>query len=135
MGLYDKLTGKATMGANLKYVEDFFLDGEQVLSSYQFIRDSVVLTSLGLYLVDVQGLTGKKVEVKFFPARNIKSITFETAGNFDLDVDIKIGVDGNTVMGPQGAYYSAPISFKVPSSQAEQAKEILAQVKKYYLCK
>lgn len=134
MGMYDKLSGKATMGADLSYVQDFFFDGEEVLSSYQFIRDSVVLTNLGIYLIDVQGLTGKKVEVKFFPSRNIKSVSYETAGNFDLDVDIKIGVDGNTVMGPQGAYYSAPISFKVPKKQSEQAKEIIALVKKYYLC-
>lgn len=134
MGLYDKLTGKATMGADLKYVQDFLFDGEEVLSSYQFIRDSIILTNLGFYLVDVQGITGKKVEVKFFPAKNVKSVSYETAGNFDLDVDIKIGVDGNTVMGPQGAYYSAPISFKVPSKQAKQAKEIISLVKKYYLC-
>ncbi|MCR4944198.1 MAG: PH domain-containing protein [Clostridium sp.] len=134
MGLYDKLTGKATAGADLKFVQDFFSENETVLSSYQFIRDSIVLTNLGIYLVDVQGVTGKKVEVKFFPAKNVKSVSFETAGNFDLDVDVKIGVDGNTVMGPQGAYYSAPISFKVPSKQAAQAKEIVSQVKKYYLC-
>lgn len=134
MGLYDKLTGKATAGADLRFVKDFFAEDETVLSSYQFIRDSIVLTNFGIYLVDVQGVTGKKVEVKFFPAKNIKSVSFETAGNFDLDVDIKIGVDGNTVMGPQGAYYSAPISFKVPSKQAAQAKEIVGQVKKYYLC-
>jgi hypothetical protein len=134
MSIYDKLTGKATMGADLKYVQEYFFEEEEVLSSYQFIRDSIVLTNLGIYLVDVQGLTGKKVEVKFFPKKNIKSISYETAGSFDLDVDIKIGVDGNTVMGAQGAYYSAPISFKVPKKQAEQAKEIIALVKKNYLC-
>ena len=134
MGIYDKLVGNATMGADLKYVQDFFFEDEKVLSSYQFIRDSIVLTNLGIYLVDVQGLTGKKVEVKFFPSRNIKSVSYETAGSFDLDVDIKIGVDGNTVMGPEGAYYSAPISFKVPKKQAQQAKEVIALVKKNYLC-
>ena len=134
MGIYDKLVGNATMGADLKYVQDFFFEDEKVLSSYQFFRDSIVLTTLGVYLVDVQGLTGKKVEVKFFPSRNIKSVSYETAGSFDLDVDIKIGVDGNTVMGGQGAYYSAPISFKVPKKQAAQAKEVIALVKKHYLC-
>lgn len=134
MGIYDKLTGKATMGADLKFVEEFFFEGEEVLSSYQFFRDSVVLTSLGIYLVDVQGITGKKVEVKFFPSRNVKSVSYETAGSFDLDVDIKIGVEGNTVMGAQGGYFSAPISFKVPKKQAQQAKEVIALVKKNYLC-
>lgn len=133
MGLYDKLVGNATMGANPKPIEDHLLDGEEILSSYQFIRDSIFLTNYGIYMVDVQGLTGKKVEVKFFPAKNVKSVTYETAGNFDLDVDIKIGVDGNTVMGPQGAYYSAPISFKVPKKQAKEAKEIIKLVKQFYL--
>lgn len=134
MGLYDALSGKATMGADITPIKDYLLKGEEVLASYQFIRDSVILTTLGLYSVDVQGLTGKKVEVKFIPKKHIKTVSYETAGNFDLDVDIKIGVDGNTVMGPQGAYYSAPISFKVPKKQAEQAKEIINLVKVHYLC-
>lgn len=134
MGLYDKLTGKATIGADLKYVQDYIFEGEEVITSYQFFRDSIVLTTLGIYQVDVQGMTGKKVEVKFFPKKNIKSVSFETAGNFDLDVDIKIGVDGNTVMGSSGAYYSAPISFKVPKKQADEAKEVVNLVKRHYLC-
>ncbi|MPQ45307.1 PH domain-containing protein [Clostridium tarantellae] len=134
MGFYDKITGKASIGANLDPVKDFFLEDERVIASYQFLRDSVILTNLGIYLVDVQGLTGKKVEVKFFPKKNIKSVSFETAGSFDLDVDIKIGVDGNTVLGSTGAYYSAPISFKVPKNQGKQAKEVINLVKKNYLC-
>ena len=135
MGIYDKLVGNATMGTDLKYIKDFVIDGEEIIASFQFIRDSIVLTNLGLYLVDVQGVTGKKIEVKFFPASKIKSVSFETAGNFDLDVDIKIGVDGNTVMASSGAFYSAPISFKVPKKQAEEAKEVIKLVKKHYLCK
>lgn len=133
MGLYDKLTGKATVGANTKYINDFLLEDEEVLASYQFIRDSIFLTNYGIYQVDVQGLTGKKVETKFFPKRNIKSVSFETAGNFDLDVDIKIGVDGNTFRGDNGIAYNIPISFKVPTSQNKQAKEIINLVKRYYL--
>lgn len=134
MGIYDKLTGKASVGADLKYVQDYFFEDEQVIASYQFIRDSIVLTNYGIYMVDVQGITGKKVEVKFFPKKAVKTVSYETAGNFDLDVDIKIGVDGNTTIGGEGAVYSAPLSFKVPSSQATQAKEIICLVKKHYLC-
>ena len=134
MGLYDKLTGKASVGADVKILEEYFMDDENVIASYQFFRDSIVLTNLGIFQVDVQGMSGKKVEVKFFPKKNIKSVSFETAGSFDLDVDVKIGVDGNTVMGSSGAYYSAPISFKVPKNQAKEAKEVVCLVKKYYLC-
>ena len=135
MGIYDKLVGNATMGADLKHIKDYILEDEEIIASFQFIRDSIVLTNLGLYLVDVQGVTGKKVEVKFFPGKNIKSVSYETAGNFDLDVDIKIGVEGNTVMASSGAFYSAPISFKVPKKQAKEAKEIIKLVKVNYLCK
>ncbi|ENZ02656.1 hypothetical protein HMPREF1092_01891 [Clostridium thermobutyricum] len=134
MGLYDKLTGKATIGADISKIKEFLLEDEIVIASYQFIRDSVIFTNLGIYIVDVQGISGKKVEVKFFPKKNIKSVSFETAGNFDLDVDIKIGVEGNIVLGENGMYFSAPISFKVPKAQSKEGKKIINQVKKYYLC-
>ena len=133
MGLYDALVGNATMGADLGPIKNFLSPGEEVISSFQFIRDSIIFSDLGIYLVDVQGLTGKKVEVKFFPKKNVKSISFETSGNFDLDVDIKIGVDGNTVLGANGMYFSAPISFKVPKKQSSQAQEVVKIVKTVYL--
>ena len=80
-----------------------------------------------------QGLSGKKVEVKFFPKDTIKTISFETAGTLDFDVDIKIGVTNNTVVNVDGAAYSEPLSFKVPSSQAAEAKEVVRLVKEHYL--
>ena len=57
----------------------------------------------------------------------------ETAGTLDFDVDIKIGVTNNTVVNVDGAAYSEPLSFKVPSDQAEEAKEIVRLVKEHYL--
>ena len=66
--------------------------------AFTFVRDSIVLTELWYIYLDVQGLSGKKVEVKFFPGKNIKSISFESASTFDLDVDIKISVDGNSAI-------------------------------------
>lgn len=133
MGLYDKLTGKASVGADLSYVNEYFFEGEEVLSSYQFMRDSIVLTTLGIYFVDVQGVSGKKVQVKFFPKKVVKTVSYETAGTMDLDVDIKIGVEGNTIAGANG-YVSAPLAFKVPKAQASEAKEIINIVKRHYLC-
>lgn len=132
MSLFSKLAGKATVGANLSYVEDYLLEGEEIIISFQFIRDCIIFSNLGIYYVDVQGI-GTKVEVKFFPRKNIKSVSFETAGTMDLDVDIKIGVDGNTVM-VNNIPYSAPLSFKVPKGQKEEAKKIVNIVKQYYLC-
>ncbi len=134
MGFINKLAGHADVGADLSPVMDYLFDDEEVIQAFQFFRDSIVLTTLGIYVVDIQGLSGKKVEVKFYPKKAIQTISYETAGTFDIDVDIKIGVTGNHVVLHNGAAYSAPISFKVPSEQAEEAKNIVYLVKKFYLC-
>ncbi len=134
MALFNKLAGHAEVGADLSPVMDYLFDDEEVIQSFQFFRDSIVLTTLGIYVVDVQGISGKKVEVKFFPKKTIKTISYESAGTFDIDVDIKIGVDNNPVILAEGGAVSVPISFKVPSAQAEEAKEIIMLVKKHYLC-
>lgn len=135
MAFLDKVIGYGDVNDEIDkdYVSEFFFEDEEIIQSYQFIRDQIILTNYGIYEVDVQGLTGKKVEVKFFPSDTIKTISFETAGTLDMDVDIKIGVSHNTVITEEGAAYSEPISFKVPADQTEEAKEIVHLVKAHYL--
>lgn len=134
MGLYDKLMGKGSVITDSRILDEYLLPNEQIIMGFKFIRDSIVLTNLGIYMIDVQGMTGKKVEVKFIPGKAISNVSFETAGTFDLDVDIKIGVQNNTAIGASGIPYNAPISFKVPSAQSNDAKQIVKLVKQYYLC-
>ncbi len=133
MGLLDNLMGNANVNSDSAMVEEFLFENEEVIQAYQFIRDSIVLTNLGIYVIDVQGLSGKKVEVKFIPKSSIKWVSFETAGTFDVDVDIKIGVENNTELTSNGMPYNAPISFKVSHRQSEEAKQVVKIVKKYYL--
>ena len=133
MGLLNKMVGHADVGADLSYVSDYLFEDEKVIQSFQFFRDQIILTNLGIYTVDVQGLTGRKVEVKFFPKSCIKTISYETAGTFDFDVDIKIGVSNNPYILENGGSVNMPISFKVPSKQADEAKLIIMLVKRYYL--
>lgn len=59
----------------------------------------------------------------------LQSISFESASTFDLDVDIKISVDGNSAINQNGI----PYNVKVPKKQAEEAREIVKLVKKHYL--
>ena len=134
MSFFNKIAGYGSMNNNIEHqIADYLLDDENVIIGFTFIRDSIVLTNYGIYTLDVQGISGKKVEVKFFPGKNIKSISFESASTFDLDVDIKISVDGNTAINQNGIPYNAPISFKVPKKQAEEAREIVKLVKMHYL--
>lgn len=69
MAFLDKVIGYGDVSEEMDkdYVSEFFFDDEEVIQSYQFIRDQIILTNYGIYEVDVQGLSGKKVEVKFFP--------------------------------------------------------------------
>ena len=136
MSIFNKIAGYGSINNDIEnQISDYLLDDENVIMAFTFVRDSVVLTNYGIYTLDVQGVSGKKVEVKFFPGKNIKSISFESASTFDLDVDIKISVDGNSAMNQNGIPYNAPISFKVPKKQAEEAREIVKLVKKHYLCR
>ena len=136
MSIFNKIAGYCSINNNIEHqISDYLLDDENVIMAFTFVRDSVVLTNYGIYTLDVQGVSGKKVEVKFFPGKNIKSISFESASTFDLDVDIKISVDGNSAINQNGIPYNAPISFKVPKKQAEEAREIVKLVKKHYLCR
>ena len=136
MSIFNKIAGYGSINNNIEHqISDYLLDDENAIMAFTFVRDSVVLTNYGIETLDVQGVSGKKVEVKFFPGKNIKSILFESASTFDLDVDIKISVDGNSAINQNGIPYNAPISFKVPKKQAQEAREIVKLVKKHYLCR
>ncbi len=68
--------------------------GEQMLHAFKFVRDQIFFTSKRIITVNVQGMTGKKVEVASIPYRAVTGFSVETAGSFDLDADIKIHVSG-----------------------------------------
>lgn len=134
--LFGKLVGNGTVSSNESIeakLEDYIIPGEEILKVFTFIRDSIVVSNKGLYMIDVQGITGRKTEVKFIAGKHIKSISFETAGTMDLDVDIKIFADGHYIKTQTGAYATAPIEFKVPKVQTEEAKEIVRLVKQHHM--
>lgn len=74
MAFLDKVIGYGDVSSDMEkdYVSEFFFEDEEVIQSYQFIRDQIILTNYGIYEVDVQGLSGKKVEVKFFRKTRLK---------------------------------------------------------------
>ena len=130
MGLLNKAMGLAEVNEDVDYVKQYFSEGEEVIQSFHFFRDELILTNYGIYFMDVQGLTGKKVEVRFVPKTDIANVSFETAGRLDFDVDIKIGLKygffGSKTM-------VKAFHFKVPKSQSEEAKQIVKLVKTHYL--
>lgn len=122
--------GRAEVNGDVDYVQQYFSEGEEVIQSFHFIRDALILTNYGIYFMDVQGLTGKKVEVRFVPKTDIANVSFETVGRLDFDVDIKIGLK----YGFLGKNLTIKaFHFKVPKSQSEEAQQIVKLVKTHYL--
>ncbi len=98
MGFFDGLMGNASE-VNVNDIQNEFArilaPNEQIEKAYKLIRDLFLFTDKRLILVDKQGLTGKKVEFHSIPYKNITHFSIETAGNFDLDAELKIWLSGS----------------------------------------
>lgn len=77
-------------------VDKFLLDGEEVVAAFKTIRDSVIFTNLRVIAVNVQGLTGKKVDYTSLPYSKVQAFSIETSGAFfDLDCELDLFFAGD----------------------------------------
>lgn len=74
----------------------FLIDGESLIASFQAIRDKVVFTNKRIISINVQGLTGKKVDYTSLPYSKVQAFSVETAGVLDLDCEIDLMFSGIT---------------------------------------
>lgn len=98
MGLLDGLMGNASevsVQEVQKEYSNILAENENIEKAYKLIRDMFVFTNKRLILIDKQGVTGKKVEYHSIPYKNITHFSIETAGNFDLDAELKIWISGS----------------------------------------
>jgi hypothetical protein len=98
MGLLEGLLGHGTQvdpQALAKRLDGILIDGEIVAFAYKVIRDFFVFTDKRLILVDIQGITGSKVDYMSVPYKSITRFSVETAGTFDLDAELKVWVSGS----------------------------------------
>ncbi len=75
-------------------VKDLLIDNETVQFSFVSMRDKLVFTDKRMIAVNVQGITGKKIDYTSIPYSNIQVYSVETSGNFDLDSEIDITISG-----------------------------------------
>lgn len=71
-----------------------FVEGEQIIDTFQSIRDGVVFTNKRIIAVNVQGITGKKKDFTSLPYSKIQAFSVETAGVLDLDSELEIWFSG-----------------------------------------
>ena len=83
-----------------KELEDRFgillAEGESFVAGFKVVRDTFVLTDKRLILVDVQGFTGRKQEYLSIPYDKITKFSIESAGNFDLDAELKLWIGSDS---------------------------------------
>lgn len=71
-----------------------FVAGEEIIGTFQSIRDGVVFTNKRIITINVQGITGKKKDFTSLPYSKIQAYSVETAGVFDLDSELEIWFSG-----------------------------------------
>lgn len=97
------------------------LEDEEILAAFKTIRDVVFMTNDRLCLINIQGWTGKKVEVTSIPYRSIVRYSLETAGTFDLDADLRIWISGT----PQPLEIKVARGADLPNIQQILARGVL----------
>ncbi|MBQ8781913.1 MAG: PH domain-containing protein [Oscillospiraceae bacterium] len=70
------------------------VSGEEILGSYQTVRDGVVFTTKRIIAVNIQGITGKKKDITSLPYSKIQAFSVETAGTLDLDSELDLWFSG-----------------------------------------
>lgn len=71
-------------------VEPLLVEGEEIVAAFKDIRDSVVFTNKRVVAINVQGITGKKVDYTSLPYSKVQAFSVETAGFFDLDCELDL---------------------------------------------
>ncbi len=82
--------GFENMGKEHEGFRHFLGTNEEIIYSFKGIRDELVFTDKRVIMLNIQGLTGKKKEFRFFHYNKINSYAIESSGSFDLDSEVKL---------------------------------------------
>ncbi len=69
-------------------VFELFINGEQPVAAFKTVRDQVIFTTKRIFVVNVQGITGKKTSYFSYPYSKIQYFGVETAGVLDIDSEL-----------------------------------------------
>ena len=75
-------------------ITPMMVEGEEIAQSFKAIRDGVVFTNKRIFVINVQGMTGKKVDYTSLPYSKIQAYSVETAGTLDLDSELELWFSG-----------------------------------------
>ena len=75
-------------------VTPLLIPGEEIVGTFQAIRDGVVFTNKRIIAINIQGFTGKKMDMTTLPYNKIQAFSWETAGTIDFDSELELWFSG-----------------------------------------
>ncbi len=69
-------------------VPDLMARDEEIVQAFMTVRDQVIFTNKRIFVVNVQGITGKKVSYFSYPYAKVIYYGIETAGVLDIDSEL-----------------------------------------------
>jgi hypothetical protein len=69
-------------------------NNEEIVASFVSMRDKIIFTNKRIISVNVQGLTGSKIDYTSMPYNKIQMYSIETAGVVDIDTELDIWISG-----------------------------------------
>jgi len=79
-------------------VNQLLVTGEEIIAAFKTIRDQVIITNKRIFVVNVQGITGKKTSYFSYPYSKIQYFGIETAGVLDIDSELVATFSNGTVL-------------------------------------
>ncbi len=71
-------------------VYSFMIPDENIVQCFQTVRDQVIFTDKRVFVLNVQGITGKKVSYFSYPYSKVIYFGIETAGLLDIDSEFTL---------------------------------------------
>jgi len=73
-------------------IEELLLSGEKILLSSKSAKLGVVFTTRRVFIINAQGLRGKKIDATSLPYKSLRSYAVETSGSFDKDIILTLAL-------------------------------------------
>ncbi len=75
-------------------IKAIMASNEEIAFAFTSMRDKLIFTDKRVVSVNVQGITGKKVDYTSIPYSKIQVFSIETSGTLDLDSELDITISG-----------------------------------------
>ena len=79
-----------------KEIINLLVKDEEILLAFQTIRDQVIFTNKRIFVINVKGVTGKKITYFSYPYSKIQYYGIETAGVLDIDSELIVTFSNGT---------------------------------------